>query len=240
MTPETLGFGAALTLGLAFGAGPCNLSCLPFLGPLYLAAGKGPRADWRILLPFTLGRLSGYALLGLAAGGLGMLIHQWIDPAQARQALGAATLGMGLWLLFKPKGRDGTAAVNAQVKIKFDQILSEPTANRPAPARPETETLPSTGLFAMGLGMALNPCLPLQTILFAAAASGAAWAGLQLGLGFGLGAVAVPTLVFGLGVAHFGAQLREHLAMRRQTLENVSALLLLFLGVGTLTGWITP
>ena len=57
----TLTFGAALLLGLGFGAGPCNIACLPFLGPVFVASGGGVRRAWRVLLPFSLGRLTGYA-----------------------------------------------------------------------------------------------------------------------------------------------------------------------------------
>ena len=44
VTPLSLGFGAAFLMGLAFGAGPCNIACLPYLGPVFLS-GSG-RADF--------------------------------------------------------------------------------------------------------------------------------------------------------------------------------------------------
>lgn len=40
MDISTLGFGAAFLMGLVFGAGPCTITCLPYLGPVFLA-GEG-------------------------------------------------------------------------------------------------------------------------------------------------------------------------------------------------------
>ena len=92
----------------------------------------------------------------------------------------------------------------------------------------------------MGTGMAFNPCAPLTTVILASATTASALAGLSLGLGFGLGAVLLPTLIFALGVAHFGKQVREHLWQWRRTLENASVGLLLLIGTGTALGWIAP
>ena len=41
LEPVSLSFGAALLLGLSFGAGPCNIACLPYLGPVFLSRGGG-------------------------------------------------------------------------------------------------------------------------------------------------------------------------------------------------------
>ncbi len=40
MDSLTLGFSAAMIMGLAFGAGPCNITCLPYLGPVFLGQEK--------------------------------------------------------------------------------------------------------------------------------------------------------------------------------------------------------
>lgn len=63
----------------------------------------------------------------------------------------------------------------------------------------------------MGMGMALNPCAPLTTVILASATTASIYAGLSLGIGFGLGAVAIPTLIFTFGVAHFGTKIRTSL-----------------------------
>lgn len=92
----------------------------------------------------------------------------------------------------------------------------------------------------MGAGMALNPCAPLTTVILAAATTGSTKAGMLLGFGFGVGAVLVPTVIFSLGVAHFGQQLKQHMSRWGNTLENASIGLLLVMGMGTALGWIAP
>ena len=71
MEAATLGIGAAMLMGLAFGAGPCNITCLPYLGPVLM----GSNGSWRIVVPFSAGRLFSYAIVGAVAGGDGRDLH---------------------------------------------------------------------------------------------------------------------------------------------------------------------
>ena len=86
LEPVTLSFTAALLLGLSFGSGPCNIACLPYLGPVFMATDNGVRRAWRILLPFSLGRMTGYTLLGALAGWAGLLVQDWINQPQSKIA----------------------------------------------------------------------------------------------------------------------------------------------------------
>ncbi|TNF34647.1 MAG: sulfite exporter TauE/SafE family protein [Gammaproteobacteria bacterium] len=219
---------AVLLMGLAFGAGPCNVTCLPYLGPVFLQ-GEGIRGSWRILLPFTLGRLSGYGALGLIAGLAGQLLVDWLQSSLAGWILGIAAIGVGLRLFLqnnqKPHCYNPSTAVQS---IHFHP-------------RAQETTYPMAGaLYVMGLGMALNPCVPLATVLAAAATSGSTLSGLSLGLSFGMGAVMLPTLFFGVLVAHFGRELRLHLGHWKHAMERASGSLLILLGVATTAGWIQP
>lgn len=230
LTPVSLSFSAALLLGLSFGAGPCNIACMPYLGPVLLTTGQGVRRAWRTLLPFSLGRMSGYALLGAGAGWAGLLVEEWIASPWVRWLLGGATILVALSLLWRRyRGRSSCSKpnVSTSVKVQFDDDTSSPSV------------LPG-GLFLMGMGMALNPCAPLTTVVLAAATTASLFAGLSLGLGFGLGAVFIPTLVFAFGVAHFGSQIRSYLRDYRVALENISIGMLILLGAGTAMGWIMP
>jgi len=231
LDPVTLSFGAALLLGLSFGAGPCNLACLPYLGPVLMSSSEGVRGSWRTLLPFSLGRLSGYALLGSGAGALGLLVQDWIAAPWVRWLLGGATLLVALSLLLRLR-RATASCQQAHAGASVHVVIG-------GTADPSRATLPG-GLFLMGAGMALNPCAPLTTVVLASATTASASAGLSLGLGFGLGAVFLPSLIFAFGVAHFGSQVRQHLWQWRRTLEHASVGLLLLLGTGTLMGWIAP
>jgi uncharacterized protein len=229
LEPITLSFGAALLLGLSFGAGPCNIACLPYLGPVFMATDDGVRNSWRTLVPFSAGRLSGYTLLGALAGWAGVLVQDWVSHPSARLVLGGATIAVAMALLWK--NYRGSANCNS----------NQPQVKKvPLPDLQRSNPLLPGGLFFMGMGMALNPCAPLTTVIFAAATTASALGGLSLGAGFGLGAVFIPTLIFAFGVAHMGAQIREHLENWRSPLEKFSVLLLLLMGCATALGWIAP
>jgi sulfite exporter TauE/SafE len=232
LEPVVLSFGAALLLGLGYGAGPCNLACLPYLGPVFAATDGGIRCAWRTLLPFSLGRLTGYALLGGLAGGLGLLVQDWLAAPWVRWVLGAATVLVALSLLFRRRSAC-TATCHGSQTFPVDEVISKPGMNGTAPMLPGS-------LFLMGLAMALNPCAPLTMVVLASATSASIVAGVSLGIGFALGAVFVPTWVFAFGVAHFGEQIRHHLTQHRNALENTSVALLVLTGTATALGWMTP
>ena len=231
--PVVLSFGAALLLGLGYGSGPCNIACLPYLGPVFAATGGGIQGAWRILAPFTLGRLSGYTLLGGLAGGLGLLIEDWLASPWVHWLLGAATLMVGLSILVRRNRTTCNSACGQASSINLETGPKEP-------ATPSRQKMLPGGLYLMGFGMALNPCAPLMTVVLASATSASMISGFSLGAGFALGAVFVPTIVFAFGVAHFGQQIRHHLSRHRIALENTSIALLMMTGAATALGWITP
>ncbi len=222
---EALGLPAVLLMGLAFGAGPCNLTCLPYLGPVFLA-GEAGRMPWRTVLPFSAGRLTSYALLGLLAGWLGEQLSGLLSSPVAGWILGGGTILIGLRLFWPGRQRacQGSATPAIQpVRIHRGRI-----------------ELSRIGLFGMGAGMALNPCAPLTAVLVAAAASGHGSSGLALGFAFGFGAIVIPSLLFGFGVARFGSALRAQLADMKQPLERYAGAALLIVGTATTLGWIRP
>ena len=223
----------ALFLGLAFGAGPCNLTCLPYLGPTFVASEGTANHAWRTVIPFSAGRLTGYSSLGLAAGFLGSSLNSWFKSPVVGWILGGATILVGLSLLWK-RNQKTEPELNVSVNVQTLDAIEKKT-----PSCVPNRSLPG-GLFVMGAGMALNPCAPLATILIAASATGSAIAGLGLGLGFGVGAVIIPAFVFGIGVAHFGRQLRLHMEDWRPKLEVAASALLIVMGIVTALGWIRP
>ncbi|MES9990382.1 MAG: sulfite exporter TauE/SafE family protein [Candidatus Thiodiazotropha sp.] len=231
--PVSLSFGAALLLGLSFGAGPCNIACLPYLGPVFTCSDQGIGDAWRTLVPFSLGRVSGYTLLAAAAGWMGLWVEDLVAGPWVRWLLGGATIAVALSILLRR--RHGECSSTCQTS----QVV-ELTKNRvPTIGTMQRSSLPG-GLYLMGLGMALNPCAPLTTLILAAATSASIITGASLGAGFALGAVFLPTLIFAFGVAHFGQQIRLHLAHHRIALENTSIGLLVLIGCATALGWITP
>lgn len=228
MPVETIvGLPMAMALGLVYGLGPCLVSCLPYLGPIFLARDFSWRRSWRVVLPLALGRLAGYSLFGALAGWAG---HYVKDSAAASPILhlliGGAALMIGLALFWQRRPACGIATApggtTETVSLRRIDFGSEPRPLLPG------------GLFLMGIGMALTPCGPLGIVLFSAAASSHASSGFLLAGAFGLGAIIVPSLAYGLGVAYFGRRLREQLGPWRPRIEALSAGLLILVGVNQL------
>jgi sulfite exporter TauE/SafE len=224
-------FPMALALGLVFGMGACTVACLPYLGPVFLASGGGIRYSWRILLPFSLGRLSGYAGMATLAGVAGYHLEGAIaDDTQVRTLVGCATIliGSALWLRGPKVAACGNSNKPLSATVPVDQIARSATGrNVPRPLLPG-------GLFMLGISMTLTPCAPLAAVLFSAAAAASPWHGLLLGLGFGVGAILIPSLLYGVGVAYLGTRLREQLKHHQLTIIRLSAGLLMISGVANL------
>lgn len=228
METLTLSFGAALVMGLVFGAGPCSITCLPYLGPVFLTREAGWRRTLGVILPFSAGRLAGYSALGLVAGYVGYTATNWFKEGPAGVVLGIATVILG-FLLLRRSGRGKSCGADTSA----EQVIA-------MPGKKNTQKLMPLSLFGLGLGMALNPCVPLGTVLTVAAATADPLHGVQLGLAFGVGAVVLPALVFGLLVAHFGLQVRQALSRWGDKLEAGAGGMLIVLGAVTALGWVQP
>lgn len=213
----------AIALGLAFGMSSCTLTCLPYLAPVFLASDGGIRQSWRTLLPFSLGRLTVYAAFSTLAGIAGQLLDEDEISRNVRWVMGIAAVVVGIALLLR-RGAGQTCQTKAPPEVPLNQFGS---------TTPPRLLLPG-GLFLMGVGIALTPCVPLGSVLYSAASVGDALHGLALGLGFGLGAITIPSLFYGIGFAHLGSNLRERLQTWRPRIERLSALLLILVGARNL------
>jgi len=226
MDAASLSLGAALLLGLVFGAGSCSVVCLPLLGPAMVGRGGGRGANWLLVLSFSLGRLSGYAGIAALAGWLGhaaAIEYPWV----MQLFTGFGSVFIGLLILARASRRGGGCRTPS---ARGRAIPLEALAGRPAWS--------ASGGFAMGLGMAFSPCAPLGTVVLAAAALGSMTGGAMLGLAFGIGATLIPALLFGLGVSALAWRLRLNLAAHRIILERFAGTFLLALGTAILAGWI--
>ncbi len=213
----------ATLLGLVFGMGSCTIACLPFLGPVFIASEGGVRRSWRIMLPFSLGRLTSYALLATAAGLTGKILGNSVAGQELRWLLGMAALILGIAMLLRRPGQNRcTQGANNEVPLQRD-LRNE-----------SAEALMPGGLFLLGAGMALSPCAPLGSVIFSAAVGASAWHGLWLGLGFGIGAIVIPTIFYGIGFAWFGNRLREQLHNSHKHIVRLSAALLIITGAGNI------
>ncbi len=215
----------AATLGFAYGMGPCLISCLPFLGPVFLASDGGIKKSWKIILPLSLGRLTAYSTFGMIVGMLGHYVKDTIANDTVRIVIGCAVLMVGLALLLRKPGSSCGPAQAQSVPLQRMARTESP------------QTLLPGGLFLMGIGMTLSPCAPLGIVLFSASLTGSAAGGLLLGASFGFGAIVIPALAYGIGMAYLGTSLREQLQHWRPRIERISALLLIAVGIGNLARW---
>jgi len=206
-------------LGLVFGMGPCTITCMPFLGPVFLAKTGGLNQSWKIIVPFSLGRLSSYTTLGIFSALAGASLQNIINSVMVSWLLGGATIAVGLLILWRSYYRKNSCGSHGKRATLQDNPL-----------------LPS-GLFFMGVGMAATPCLPLSTVMLTAATTGSGISGLLLGISFGVGAVIVPALAFGIGMAYFGQRLRHIMHDWRTHLERGSAILLIVIGANSILGF---
>jgi sulfite exporter TauE/SafE len=221
--PTLLTLPTAMLLGLVFGMSSCTIACLPYLGPAFIAAEGGVRQSWRIILPFSLGRLGSYASLAAIAGLSGQYIGKGAAGHELRWLMGAAAILLGVTMLLRHQCGGGCSSRDKDTPIR--QGIKPPLS---------LETMMPGGLFLLGAGMALSPCAPLGSVLFSAAACASAWYGLWLGLGFGLGAIVIPTIFYGIGFAWFGSRLRERLHNSHRYIVRLSAALLILTGAGNL------
>lgn len=209
----TLTIPAATMLGLVYGIGACALACLPFLAPVLVATGDDARSAWRRLLPFSLGRITGYALLGGLSAALGGLLTSQLGSWPAWM-LGSAALLLGIYL-FTNSGKGPRHGCSGK----------SPIMDRPPMAG---------GLFMLGSGMALNPACPsLGLILLSAAALGSVPLGLMLGIAFGVGASLGPLLLYGVVFAQLSAALHQWALAHQHLLQRTAALLLGLFGLVT-------
>ncbi|MCW8918564.1 MAG: sulfite exporter TauE/SafE family protein [Gammaproteobacteria bacterium] len=235
MEPIALSFSAALVMGLFYGAGPCNIACLPYLGPVFLARSGGIREAWRTVVPFSLGRITAYAALGAAAATVGRAATVELEEGTGAILLGSASVTVGLVILW----RSARKATNSSSYCSRPQAADHETKIT-LQRKPVEAALMPMGLFGMGATMALNPCAPLGTVALAAAVTAEPLAGLMLGLGFGLGAVAIPAVLFSLVVAHIGAEVRERLVGWKGGLERAAGTMLIAMGVFSFSGLFHP
>lgn len=189
--------------GLAGGAGHCVAMCGPIVASLGLAAapGTGTLAVAARTLPYHLGRVTTYGLLGAVMGLTGSFVNVAGRLAGASDAI--AVLAGALMLLF------GLGATG--VSGPLDRLTAGWTARLTGTAR---SLLAGGGgsLYPLGLALGLLPCGLSWTALLGAAATGGPVPGLLAALAFGLGTVP-GLLAAGVLAAVFGQRARG--ALRR-------------------------
>lgn len=201
---DLLGF---LTLGLLGGFGHCVGMCAPFVLLVSRRYAGDSRPAWLAHTWYTAGRLTTYALLGAAAGAMGLAVGLAGDRVGLRQAaLILAGVMLVAWSL--------AVLTDAGPRILSTGRLSRLVARLSAqmPAHP----------FTLGLALGLLPCGLVYTAVVGAIAQGGLVDGaLALAL---FGAGTVPALL----MLSFADDL---IVRRRPALNRLSQVFVLVMGV---------
>jgi sulfite exporter TauE/SafE len=216
--PTTWAFFAA---GLAGGAGHCVAMCGPIVASLGLAAAPGQGALHAALrtLPYHLGRVTTYGLLGAAMGLTGTFVN--VAGRLAGLSNAVAILAGALMVLF------GLGA--AGVSGPLERVTGRATARLTALAR---SILGGGGrLYPLGLLLGFLPCGLSWTAFLGAAATGGAVPGLLAALAFGAGTVP-GLLAAGALAAAFGQRARGLLLRLGGLLVAALGLVFLLRGLG--------
>jgi len=174
------------------GGAHCLAMCGGFLAAFSGAgsAGVAPMLPARALalrqLPYNLGRITTYAVLGAAFGKLGAVAFGAVDWLLLQRALFVVAnlflLSLGVGLVWKHEGVGALQRAGGALFARAGPLMKSLTAIEGAPAR-----------YAMGMVWGLVPCALIYAMLPIALFSGSAAEGAAVMLAFGLGTL--PNLV---------------------------------------------
>jgi uncharacterized protein len=137
-------------------------------------------------LPYNLGRITTYALLGAAvgaAGGASMVAVDWLPLQRALFVVANLfLLGLGVGIAWRREGAAPLQRAGAALFAKFAPAVRSLTTRDNAPAR-----------YLLGMIWGLVPCALIYGVLPIALFAGSALAGTAVMLAFGLGTL--PNLV---------------------------------------------
>lgn len=235
---------AMFLTGLVGGFGHCSSMCGPFVmaqvgGAVSMrTSGNGAavmvRGGQGVLLPYHLGRLTTYAVLGTAVGGLSSLFvrateFRWmlvafLGIAAAMfflQALGGLSRWVPILNRFSIAGKGWSGRAARMIAHPLRRLFADPTG---------------VNAYALGVALGFLPCGFLYAALASATGTGSAIAGLMVMAAFAIGTM--PSLMV-VGVLGSVAGLRWASTIR----AAMPALMLFNAGVLAMTAWhsmITP
>jgi sulfite exporter TauE/SafE len=215
--------GAAAAAGLLSGVSHCLGMCGPLVASFGLQAlgggGAGVARAAARQLPYHLGRVTTYGLLGAVMGASGAFVNVAGRLAGLSEAVAvlAGTLMVALGL--------GAAGVTATLRR-----LEAASSGRVVAAARRLAGSGAT-LYPLGLLLGVLPCGASWTIFLGAAATGGPVPGLLLALAFGLGTIPGLLLVGALG-ALLGQRARGWLTRASGLVVAALGLLFLLRGLG--------
>lgn len=209
--------GASALSGLLMGGSHCLAMCGPLVASLGLAAqpGQGAARAAARQVPYHLGRVTTYAVIGAVMGATGAFVNVAGRLAGLGEVMallaGALMVALGL-------GAAGVSDLLRQLESKASRRLM-------ALLRPLLQG-GASHLYPLGLALGLLPCGASWTVFLGSAAAGGPVPGLLMALAFGLATIPGLLLPAALG-ALLGQRARG--ALRRAGGLVVAALGLLFI-----------
>jgi uncharacterized protein len=206
--------GASALAGLLSSFSHCLGMCGPLVASLGLSArpGQGAARAAAGQLPYHLGRVTTYGVLGAAMGATGAFVNV---AGRLAGLADAVAIGAGLLMVLLGLGAAG-------ISPSFKRLEGRASAKVHGLIRPLLHGGPGR-VYPLGLALGLLPCGVSWTIFLAAAASGGPVPGLLMALAFGAGTV--PGLLL-LGAA--GAFIGQR---ARGLLYRLGGLLIVIMGV---------
>ena len=202
-------------VALSYGATACMLTCMPLLSPILLANSATRQQSLKVLLPISIGRISGYVFLSLIAYLGATMIKKFIsDTTLMGYLLGSVTLILAgrLWFSLKASASCCSTSPNT------------PQGN--------------IELFMTGMLLSMSICAPVVTMMtLSATTTSIGWA-IAYGLAFGLGATLLWFLFFSVVLTQVLKESLKHLSHYRNALQHLAPLLLAGVGIAIFKGWI--
>jgi sulfite exporter TauE/SafE len=221
--------GAAAATGLLSGFSHCLGMCGPLVASFGLAAGPAPGPAGRAAgtlaraavaqLPYHLGRITTYGLLGAVMGATGAFVNVAGRLAGLTDAVAVLA---GLLMVLLGLGAAGVTGVLRRLEARASGRVVA-AARRVAGS--------GATLYPLGLLLGVLPCGVSWTVFLGAAATGGPVPGLLLALAFGLGTVPGLLLV-GAVSALLGQRARGGLARAGGLVVAALGLLFLLRGLG--------
>jgi cytochrome c biogenesis protein CcdA len=202
-------------LGISYGSTACMFSCMPFLTPLLVTNSGSIASANKVVIPFSLGRVTSYIFISMFASYSAIFTKTIIKDTQTFQILlGLFTISMSLYLFYKIFNKNSSCG-SSNVKVK---------------------TKGSFAIFIMGLLISLNPCVPVLTLISFSTNTTTLSEGFLYGLFFGFGAVITPYVFYTLLVSNIVSGLIEAFKKYSKIIELSSIAFLFLVGCLILLG----
>ncbi len=201
-------------VALSYGATACMLTCMPLLSPILLANSATRQQSLNVLLPISLGRISGYITLSLTAYlGATMLKSIISDTVLMGYLLGSVTLILSGRLWFSLKTSSCCSSAHQTPQGHF-------------------------ALFITGMLLSMSLCAPVITMMTLSATSHSLGWAIAYGAVFGLGATLLWFLFFSIVLTQILKESLAHLSRYRNFLQHAAPALLAGVGIAIFNGWI--